>query len=237
MALINADMKLSHIILNEPTLIPVINRFGISLGVGDKTVRAICEEKKLDTDFFLTILNTFINEEYFPERRLKSFCAAQIVDYLTKTNVSYERFLIPNIERHLNSLIEKTDSENHNLELIRKFFTEFKKELLVRIEQDKTLRFPAIKELSDTLKARKPEGHEMPLTQIDTQQDALEEKLNDLKNIFVIHLTGDFDLNLCYAVTFAIFSLEKDIHQHNRIRNRILMPMVEAMKMINKQDI
>ena len=33
MALINAETKLCDVILNEPALIPVINRFGIILGV------------------------------------------------------------------------------------------------------------------------------------------------------------------------------------------------------------
>ena len=92
MALINAECKLCEVILNEPSLIPVINRFGIVLGVGDKSIRTVCEEKKLDSEFFVTILNTFINEDYFPENRLKSFCAAQIVDYLTQTNAYYQQF-------------------------------------------------------------------------------------------------------------------------------------------------
>ena len=48
MALINAESKLCDVILNEPSLIPVINRFGIILGVGDKNIRTVCEEKNLD---------------------------------------------------------------------------------------------------------------------------------------------------------------------------------------------
>lgn len=235
MALIYAEMKLGEIILNEPTLIPVINRFGIRLGVGDKTVRVICEEEKLDTDFFLVILNTFMNAEYFPERRLKTFCAAQIVDYLTKTNAYYERFQLPNIERHLNSLIERTDAENTSLELIKKFFTEFKKELLSRIEEDRTNWFPAIRSLSDQLKENKPEGHDMPLEWEAEEQDSLEAKLNDLQNLLIKHLNGDFDPNLCYAVIFALYTLEKDIRQHNRIRNRILEPIYKAMNLIRHQ--
>ena len=57
MPLVYADMKLCDIILHEPTLIPVLNRFGITLGIGDKSIRSVCEENSLDTDFFLTILN------------------------------------------------------------------------------------------------------------------------------------------------------------------------------------
>ena len=52
----------------------------------------------------------------------------------------------------------------------------------------------------------------------------------DLKSIMVKHLSGDYNENLCYAVIFAISSLEKDIKQHNRIRYRILTPMVSAME-------
>ena len=129
MALINADCKLCDVILNEPSIIPVINRFGIILGVGDKSIRTVCEEKNLDCEFFVTILNTFINEDYFPENRLKSFCATQIVDYLTQTNAYYQQFQIPNIERHFNSLISQSDSDNNNLELMKQFFEELKKEL------------------------------------------------------------------------------------------------------------
>ena len=65
MALINAETKLCDVILHEPSVIPVINRFGIILGVGDKSIRTVCEEKNLDCEFFVTILNTFINEDYF----------------------------------------------------------------------------------------------------------------------------------------------------------------------------
>ena len=226
MALINAETKLCDVILNEPSLIPVINRFGIILGVGDKTIRTVCEEKDLDSEFFVTILNTFINEDYFPEKRLKSFCATQIVDYLTQTNAYYEQFQIPNIERHFNSLINQSDSDNNNLELMKQFFEELKKELLSRIEHDRNDWFPAIKAAAEELHV---ECYAQQVSPGLDEPDSLEEKLDDLKSLFVIHLQGEYDLNLCHGVIFALYSLEKDIKQHNRIRNRILRPIAESM--------
>ncbi|MDR1981300.1 MAG: helix-turn-helix transcriptional regulator, partial [Tannerellaceae bacterium] len=62
----------------------------------------------------------------------------------------------------------------------------------------------------------------------------VEELLADLKSIMIKHLSGDYDENLCYAVIFAINSLEKDIKQHNRIRYRILVPMVTAMEKLSQ---
>ena len=35
---------MSEVVEEHPSLIPVINRFGIRLGLGDKSVKAICEE-------------------------------------------------------------------------------------------------------------------------------------------------------------------------------------------------
>lgn len=226
MALIHAETKLCDVILHEPSVIPVINRFGIILGVGDKSIRTVCEEKNLDCEFFVTILNTFINEDYFPENRLKSFCATQIVDYLTQTNAYYEQFQIPNIERHFNFLINQSDSENNNLELMKQFFDELKKELLSRIENDKNCWFPSIKVAAETLHGEYYGEKFQPDTE---ENDSLEEKLDDLKSLFVIHLKGEYDLNLCHGVIFAIYSLEKDIKQHNRIRNRILRPIADGM--------
>ena len=190
MALINAETKLCDVILHEPSVIPVINRFGIILGVGDKSIRTVCEEKNLDCEFFVTILNTFINEDYFPENRLKSFCATQIVDYLTQTNAYYEQFQIPNIERHFNFLINQSDSENNNLELMKQFFDELKKELLSRIENDKNCWFPSIKVAAETLHGEYYGEKFQPDTE---ENDSLEEKLDDLKSLFVIHLKGEYD--------------------------------------------
>ena len=57
----------------------------------------------------------------------------------------------------------------------------------------------------------------------------MEAKLHDLLYFFVVHLRGDYDSNLCMAVVSAVFSLEKDYSQNNRIRNRILLPIMEEM--------
>ncbi|HIU39464.1 MAG TPA: helix-turn-helix transcriptional regulator, partial [Candidatus Limisoma intestinavium] len=59
MALVTPETKLCDVIIDEPSVIPVINRFDIELGVGDKTIKTICSEKSIDLNFFLLILNAF----------------------------------------------------------------------------------------------------------------------------------------------------------------------------------
>lgn len=220
MAIITKDIKLCDIVLNEPTTITVLNRFNIYLGLGDYTVESICNKCNIDINFFTSILNTYINENYFPEELLKSFTLNSIIVYCEKTNNYYQNLLIPNIERHFDALVMRSINGNNNLRLLRNFFDEVKKELLTRIDFDNSVLFPsALSQNNITINTTNLE-----------QNDLIEDKLDDLINMFVIHLKGDCDVNMCHAVLTSITSFQKDIRQNNRIRYRILLPIICSNK-------
>lgn len=226
MALVTPDTKLCEVIVDEPSVVPVINRFDIVLGVGDRTIKSICKEKGIDTSFFITILNAFIHESFFLENLTGAFNAGDVVDYLRKTNNSYLRNQLPNIERHFAALISRSDS-NNNLPLLFNFYREVKTEIERRIDSDNQW-FDAIISAEQSNSEVSVAGNA-----IQAESDSIEDKLSDLINMFVTHLRGDYDRNLCHAVLFAVISLEKDICQNNRIRNRVLRPLVDALNSRN----
>lgn len=226
MALVTPDTKLCEVIVDEPSVVPVINRFDIVLGVGDRTIKSICKEKGIDTSFFITILNAFIHESFFLENVTGAFNAGDVVDYLRKTNNSYLRNQLPNIERHFAALISRSDS-NNNLPLLFNFYREVKTEIERRIDSDNQW-FDAIISAEQSDSEVSVAGNA-----VQAESDSIEDKLSDLINMFVIHLRGDYDRNLCHAVLFAVISLEKDIRQNNRIRNRVLRPLVDALNSRN----
>lgn len=226
MALVTPDTKLCEVIVDEPSVVPVINRFDIVLGVGDRTIKSICKEKGIDTSFFITILNAFIHESFFLENVTGAFNAGDVVDYLRKTNNSYLRNQLPNIERHFAALISRSDS-NNNLPLLFNFYREVKTEIERRIDSDNQW-FDAIISAEQSNSEVSVAGNA-----VQAEPDSIEDKLSDLINMFVIHLRGDYDRNLCHAVLFAVISLEKDIRQNNRIRNRVLRPLVDALNSRN----
>ena len=226
MALVTPDTKLCEVIVDEPSVVPVINRFDIVLGVGDRTIKSICKEKGIDTSFFITILNAFIHESFFLENVTGAFNAGDVVDYLRKTDNSYLRNQLPNIERHFAALISRSDS-NNNLPLLFNFYREVKTEIERRIDSDNQW-FDAIISAEQSNSEVSVAGNA-----IQAESDSIEDKLSDLINMFVIHLRGDYDRNLCHAVLFAVISLEKDICQNNRIRNRVLRPLVDALNSRN----
>ena len=226
MALVTPDTKLCEVIVDEPSVVPVINRFDIVLGVGDRTIKSICKEKGIDTSFFITILNAFIHESFFLENVTGAFNAGDVVDYLRKTNNSYLRNQLPNIERHFAALISRSDS-NNNLPLLFNFYREVKTEIERRIDSDNQW-FDAIISAEQSNSEVSVAGNA-----VQAESDSIEDKLSDLINMFVIHLRGVYDRNLCHAVLFAVISLEKDIRQNNRIRNRVLRPLVDALNSRN----
>ena len=108
--------------------------------------------------------------------------------------------------------------------------------IAARIEHDDKEWFPYCLELSEKIKGccNSDEKEALHLGDEQRSEDAIEALLSDLKGIMIKHLSGDYNENLCYAVIFGISSLEKDIKQHNRIRYRILTPMVSAMEKLCK---
>ena len=167
-------------------------------------------------------LNAFIHESFFLENVTGAFNAGDVVDYLRKTNNSYLRNQLPNIERHFAALISRSDS-NNNLPLLFNFYREVKTEIERRIDSDN--------QWFDAIISAEQSNSEVSVfgNAVQAESDSIEDKLSDLINMFVIHLRGDYDRNLCHAVLFAVISLEKDIRQNNRIRNRVLRPLVDAL--------
>ena len=89
-------------------------------------------------------MNTFLDESYFPSNSRDTFSLEKTIDYLSKTSVYYLRVQLPNIERHFDSLISRSGTDN-NLGLLRHFFTDMRHELVECVNYDERLLFPALR--------------------------------------------------------------------------------------------
>lgn len=196
----NNESVVADVLVEHNELIPVLNRFGVRLGVGDKTIRDLCEEQCLNQDFILTVLNVYLDENYLPEEALALFDAESVADYFQQTVESYVRELIPNIEKHLNAFIAISGSSNPELGELLHLFHQFKESMTEHLQNRALFEddFPYI-------------------------------LLRDLKNILIRHIPKEFNQNLIYAVIFSIHSFERDITAHNRLREKILRPKLEEL--------
>lgn len=200
MPLLDLHSVMADVLAVHNELIPVLNRFGIRIGVGEKTVQEICLEHHLNPDLILTVLNVYLDDTYLPESSLTLFDAEPIADYFRHTVENYLHALVPNIEVHLNALIATAGTENKELGMLRMLFLKFKERMTNYLQKNA--------EYSD---------------------DFPDDLLHDLKNILIKHLSVEHNQNLSYAVIFSLHSFEKDLAAHNRLRNKVLQPKLNEL--------
>jgi regulator of cell morphogenesis and NO signaling len=236
MKLLTSDMKMADVIHSNYLLMPVINRFGIHLGFGEKSVRTVCREHRIDTDFFLTIINAFSSEHYFPEKKFQTFNVLMIVDYLQRTHTYYITNQIPLIERLLTNLLRTSDVDTKKLRLIKKFFLDYKRELFTHLEREEKTTFPYVRKVYRLFYTLHPSSREKralskySMHVYEEEHNDVEEKLYDLKNLLIKYVRDDSTGDSFQEVIFELFRLEKDILDHTRIENTILLPLVSKME-------
>ena len=205
------SIPLSDAICGNPALIPVVARFGIRLGLGEKTIADVAAEHGVDAGFFTVVLNTFLDEDYFPEKKLRAVERTQIIRYLHRTNHYYLDSQLPNIERHLRAFAAHSRVADNSPELLLKLFGSFRDRLTAQIEREESEVFPALSE-----------GGALPRSLPESADGGITEPLAEMRNILVRRLEGEYDMNLCHAVVFALDAIERDIVRHDRIRDRVL---------------
>jgi regulator of cell morphogenesis and NO signaling len=231
-----ADDKVAKLIHANHYLLPVINRFGIRLGFKDKTVAQVCTEKNIDSNFFLAIINTYTNEDYFPEQDLLKFSPELLIDYLRKTHRYYFEYFFPEVEHRLNKVLNSCQGNCGDLQLINTFYQKYKVELTKHLEEEENRVFPYILALTGCLRT----GGQMPeqfsnyyIQSREPEHTMVDQKIYDLKNILIKYLEANYDDNLCNTFLFAIFQFERDLVDHARIEDKILVPkVVEIEKMV-----
>lgn len=222
---------MAEAIFSDLSLIPVLDRFGITLGVGDLTVDEVCSRHDVDTRFFLAVANTFLNENYFPDETDVAFPVEKVLRYLELTDRYYAEVQLPNIGRHFRSLLDRSPGLS-NLSMLSRFFEETRSELLASVEADREKYFPIVRSIrvgecdSEPVSAASLSPSDLPEA---LSRRSVADKVDDLAAFFVMHLRGQYDSNLCFAVLSAVSQLAKDISQNNRIREKILCPLVERL--------
>ena len=234
--LIEKDMKLADVIHHDHNLVPVINRFGIHLGFGDKTIETLCKINNVNQEFFLTILNAYHDHQYFPRKHLQSFPAALLIDYLKRSHRYYIDEKIPEIELFIEKLGKENDLDTETFTLLKNFFSEYKQELFNHINKEESTVYPYVKKLENAIdsglisKELLEEMKTYSITDYEKEHDDVEEKLFDLKNIIIKYLPNSENDKLYFNLLKELFELENDLNDHSRIEDLILVPKVEAME-------
>lgn len=233
---ITKDMKMADAIHYNYLLLPVINRLGVQLGFGDQSIEAVCQQEGIDIDFFMVIINAFLDHDINKTLKIQSVSVEKVVSYLKATHQYYLERMIPEIENRINALIQHSEINQKQFLLVKNFFEEYKNELYSHIKLEEKSVYPYVidvylafsnEELSPDLKKRIESS---PIESYAQEHSDIESKLNDLKNILIKYLPKPKVSYLRNQVLNALFKLENDVNDHSRIENMVLVPMITDME-------
>jgi regulator of cell morphogenesis and NO signaling len=213
-------MKMSDVIGQNILLIPVLNRFGIKPGVGEKTIKAICSSHEIDLISFLAILNTYNSQHYFPEA--EDVDINVLVDFLKSTHTYYLSYTLPRIEKLLKEL-STGRPKNNALVMIEQYYFDYKKQLTTHIEYEETDLFPLIGKILSQQTGNSGNA-EYYSDKILHEHINVEDKLSDLKTILIKFLPQDVNENSLNELMFELSRFEQELLDHARFEDKILIP-------------
>ena len=229
--------KMADVIHRDYTLIPIISRFGIEFGFGNKTISEVCHNYNINMWFFLEMINSFHNPDYFPKKQLQNFSAKNIIYYLTNTHKYYLENKIPEIQGYIDGMEQGVLDENlKNVKLLNDFFKEYSTELTRHLDKEESEVFPYVLNLEQMVENKiYDQGmyrtiQDESIEEYERSHESLEIKLSDLKNLIIKFLPSVLCKTLCQQLLTELFRLEDDLENHSRIEDKVLVPKVKLLE-------
>lgn len=219
--------KMFNLICEQPALLQMMSRFGIPLGVEEKSVREVCEAYDVDADTFVAVAN-FIkfgpeSAEYFVDR----LSVTTLVNYLKRAHDYFLNFQLPAIRRKLLEAIVCTNVNEVSkvAGLIVKFYDEYTVEVRQHMEYENRVIFTYV---DDLLKGKKHSGFE--IDKFARSHESINKKLQELKNIIIKYYKPDTESDLLNSMMYDIFVCESDLRLHCEAENCLFVPAVKLLE-------
>lgn len=216
--------KMRKLIKSDATLLLVMNRFGIALGFGEKTVKEVCSEQGVEVDTFLNVANYISGREY----DFKNISLMSLMSYLKQAHTYFLDFKLPAIRQSLLSAIDCSGTDNLAF-LILKFYDEYVSEVRRHMEYENEVVFTYVDGLLAGLLSK-----EYTIADFSRKHNHIESKLKELKDIIIRYYPQKGNNLLCSAL-FDIISCEQDLNTHCSIEDNIFVPAVEGLEAALKE--
>lgn len=225
--MINGLLKMYEIVSDNPRLLLVLERFNISLGFGDRTIREVCEKNHVNVQLFLTIANLYCCKDAvtIDARRFDRSDAFLVLEYLKASHVYFLDEKIPQLKKIIEAKEAKSPKEKFT-RIINKFVHDYADEVFDHINYENTVVFPYVYALWQN--QRWDQSYNME--QFKKHHTNIEDKLIDLKNLLIKHVPPEYDSVVRRQILFELYDLEWDINVHDFIENNLLIPLVENLE-------
>jgi len=158
------------------------------------------------------------------------------VKYLLKSHQYFNKIKLPLIETLIQKLRWEDVDNKKNKSILNKFFNQYREEVIEHTINEENEVYPFILEIEENYKAKKidPEfanvlNNKSVKDYADTHDD-LNSSLLDLKNIIIKYLPPADNSDVIQQILNEIFDLEKDMEDHTKIEDTVVVPVVLKME-------
>lgn len=209
-------------LVNEDyNILPVLSRFSLPLGFGNKTVGDLCKDSGIDVNVFLLVVNFLMSGE-IDRDLLKKVSAVDVVKFLHNSHDYYLSYKFPHIRANLLNALD--DNHQDINPIIIDFFDDYIDLVKRHFEYEEKIVFPYVNALHNG------EHSEYTIEVFRRQHDdEVEEKLSELKNIILRYYTTSMPYKM-YDVLVDIYNCEDDLASHTHIENKVLIPLISSIE-------
>ena len=234
--MITREWPMYKVVLENLQLLPLLPRFNLKPGFGEKSVDEVCRDHGVNTDFFLEIANAYLDELYVPEGGLSLFSLGTMVDYIRATHAYYKEVALPMVEKKLHRLLEESSLSDKEIRLVTNFFNDYKKDFMDHVSQEEENILPYVLELEKQAAREKPDPwfirklQSYSIREFEKEHDRLETSLKHLSELIIKYLPPFKDLQLCHQVLQDLSALMKDLVDHADVEDKVLIPRVAELE-------
>ena len=227
----NRRMKMADLVASDMSLLSILQRLNIALGFGEATVAEVCAQHNISADLFLMICNIYSFRDYEPQiETLTDDDIRNITTYLQASHKFYRNICFPTLHNHIHSMVKELDDVSRRL--IDKFYDDYDSEVNNHFQYEEEIVFPYIERLLNNGPSA-DNGYRISL--FGHNHGNVNEKLNDLSNIIIKYLNGNYASQLRFEILGEIHYISNDLMKHSSIENKLLVPLVEKIERRHEQ--
>lgn len=214
------DDTIIDIINDDYSILPLLSRFSIPLGVGNETIDDVCRRNAIDVKALLLMLN-YIRTGIIDSSYINVVSPIEVVKFLKNSHDYFINYKFAHIRKNLTAALELESNATNSI--ILNFFDTFIEKVKDHFKYEERKVFPYIEALLNGEKST---------YSIDIFQRHHEEvggALAELKNIILRYYRTTVP-NLMYDVLVDIYNCEEDLASHSDIENNLLIPMVSDIE-------
>lgn len=215
---------MADLIRQDYNILPVISRFNIPLGVGNKNIAQVCEQAGVNKRVFLMVVN-FMLTSHVDVGEAKESDIIGIVDFLHNSHTYFLDYKFPHIRTNLQNALDAAHPDINPA--IMQFFDDYVEQVKLHFAYEENTVFPYVRSLINS------ETSSYNIEIFRKHHDEVSVKLTDLKNIILLYYTTTKPDKM-YDALVDIFNCEADLESHADIENHILVPAISTIERVRK---